>query len=92
MVQSITDWLQQSRLTVVAIEQETGRLRVKGEADVCRDLTCAGGTLVVTDDETKADLGLLNPGDIIKIEPAGGRPEKIIVVRRVWEELTSPEL
>jgi hypothetical protein len=92
MAQSITDWLQESRLTVVAVEKATNRLRVKGEADLCSDLTCRDGTLVVTDDETRADLDFLNPGDIIKVEPAGGPPERIVVVRRVWEELASPEL
>ena len=92
MSQSLTEWLQQSRLTVVAVDKENGRLRVKRSDDQCSDLSCQKGTLVVTEDETRADLDLLNPGDIIKVEPAGGRPEKIVVVRRVWEELASPEL
>jgi len=34
----------------------------------------------------------LNPGDIVKLDSSGGRPDRIVVVRRVWEELTSPEL
>ena len=31
MVQSLTDWLKQSRLIVVAVEMDKGRVRVKGE-------------------------------------------------------------
>ena len=92
MAQSLTDWLQRSRLTVVSVDREAGRLRVKGEADACRDLACQQGTLVVTDEGTGADLARLNPGDIIKVEPSPGEPQRIVVVRRVWEEFTSPEM
>jgi hypothetical protein len=92
MAQSLTDWLQQSRLMVVEVDKAAGRLRVKGPSGTCTDLSCRDQILVVTDDGTSDDLGALNPGDIIKLEPAAGRPEKIVVVRRVWEELASPEL
>jgi hypothetical protein len=33
----------------------------------------------------------LNPGDIIRLDQQTGRPDRIVVVRRVWDELTSPE-
>ena len=92
MAQSLTDWLQQSRLMVVEADKAAGRLRVKGPSCTCTDLSCREPTLVVTDDGTSGDLGALNPGDIIKLEPVAGRPVKIVVVRRVWEELASPEL
>jgi hypothetical protein len=91
MIERVTEWLQKSRLTVVSVDKESGRLRVRGEADRCSDLSCHDGTLIVTDDASRADLDLLNPGDIIKIEPSPEKPEKIVVVRRVWEELASPE-
>lgn len=91
MAQSLTEWLQQSRLTVVSVDKPSGRLRVKGEADACSDLVCQESTLVITD-EGQAGLDALNPGDIVKIESVAGRAEKIVVVRRVWEELGSPEL
>jgi hypothetical protein len=45
----------------------------------------------VTDEGTAANLAALNPGDIVRIDESSGRPERIVVVRRVWEELTSPE-
>lgn len=87
---SLTDWLQRSRLTVVAVDQTNGRIRVRGEADVCSELTCGEGALVVTE-EGRSGLDALIPGDIIKVEP-GDRPQQIIVVRRAWEEIASPEI
>ena len=91
MSQSLTDWLQQSRFVVVAVDPARHTLRIKGEAEICTDLSCSERTLVVSDEGTAPDLTALNAGDIVKIEEGSGRPEKIVVVRRVWEELTTPE-
>lgn len=91
MTESLTDRLQRSRLTVVDVDPTGGRLRVRGEADACSELSCPPEVLVMTE-EGSAGLQALNPGDIIKLEPPAGRPEKIIVLRRVWEEIASPEL
>jgi hypothetical protein len=91
MTQSLTDWLQQSRVVVVAVDPANRRVRVKGEAEACTDLSCSERTVVVTDEGTAANLAALNPGDIVRIDESSGRPERIVVVRRVWEELTSPE-
>ena len=91
MSQSLTDWLQQSRFVVVAVDPARRSLRIRGEAEVCTDLSCSERTLVVTDEGVAPDLSALNAGDIVKIEEASGRPERIVVVRRVWEELTTPE-
>jgi hypothetical protein len=90
MTQSLTDWLQQSRLVVVGVDAERRRIRVKTEADACTDVSCSERTVVVTD-EGVGDLAAINAGDIVRIEDASGLPERIVVVRRVWEELTSPE-
>lgn len=90
MAQSLTDLIQKSRLTVVEVDKGAGRLRVRDDSEMCTDLTCQG-SLVVTDEESRADLGLINPGDIVKVEPNAGRPERIVVVRRAWEEYASPE-
>ena len=92
MVQSLSELIQESRLTIVAVDKSRGRVRVRGAADACTDLSCSEHALVVTDDVAKADLELLNPGDIVKIEPAAGPAEKIVVVRRAWEEIASPEI
>jgi len=91
MAQSLTDWLQQSRVVVVAVDVAAHRVRVKSEAEACTDLSCSERTLVVTDEDQAAGLAALNPGDIVRVEERSGRPERIVVVRRVWEELTSPE-
>ena len=91
MTQSLTDWLQQARVTVVEVDREKGRLRVRGASDACSDLACSERTVVVTDDDARSGLGALNPGDIVRVESTDGRPERIVVLRRVWDELTSPE-
>jgi hypothetical protein len=91
MAQSLTDWLQQSRVIVVGVDPVTRRVRIKDEADACTDLSCSERTLVVTDDGAAPSLASLNPGDIVRVEEKSGRAERIVVVRRVWEELTSPE-
>jgi hypothetical protein len=91
MTQSLTDWLQQSRVVVVGVDPVTRRIRVKNENEACTDLSCHERTLVVSEDGAAPDLGSLNAGDIIRVEDKSGRPERIVVVRRVWEELTSPE-
>ena len=91
MAQSLTDWLQQSRVVVVGVDLITRSVRVKSEAAACTDLSCSERTLVVTDEGEGHSLATLNPGDIVRVEEKSGRPERIVVVRRVWEELTSPE-
>src|SRR5215470_12430168 len=91
MTESLTDFLQRSRLIVVAIDPASGHLRVRGEAAACTDLQCHDQTIVVTDESAHAGLAALNPGDIVRVDTAAGRAQRIVVVRRVWEELTSPE-
>ena len=92
MSQSLTDWLQQNRLIVVSVDTTRRRVRVKGAADACMDLSCSERTVVVSDEEAAGGLGGLNAGDIVNLDGgAPDRPERIVVVRRVWEELTSPE-
>lgn len=88
---SLTDSLQQDRHIIVAIDTSRGTVRIKDVADACTDLSCTDKTLVVSDEGSRADLTALNAGDIVKLEGPPGRPERIIVVRRVWDELSSPE-
>ena len=91
MSQSLTDWLQQSRFVVVAVDPARRSVRLKGHTDMCTDISCSERTVVVSDEGTGADLTALNAGDVVKIEEQSGRPERIVVVRRVWEELSTPE-
>ena len=90
MSQSLTDWLQQSRYTVVRVDKERGQVRVRAHGDACTDLACGEPALVMAEDGPTG-LDTLNPGDIIRLDQEAGRPDRIVVVRRVWEELTSPE-
>jgi hypothetical protein len=92
MAQNLSELIQQSRMVVVEVDKSRGRLRVRGAADACTDLSCSEQALVVTDERAEADLDLLNPGDIVKIEPGVGSVERIVVVRRAWEEIASPEI
>jgi hypothetical protein len=89
---SLTDSLQQDRHIVVAVDPARRTLRLRGAADACTDLSCSEHTLVVSDDAgSRADLTTLNAGDIVKLEGPFDRPQRIVVVRRVWDELSSPE-
>ena len=90
MTQSYTDWLQQSRVTVVSVDPLEHRLRIKGEG--CSDLSCHERTVVITEDGVEAPLDSLNPGDVVRIDEAGRSVAKIVVLRRVWEQIASPEL
>jgi len=91
MSQSLTERLQTVRLTVVQVDAAQGRLRVRGEADACSEITCGEQTLVISD-EARGGLEALQPGDIVKIEPAAAQPQRIVIVRRAWDETASPEI
>jgi hypothetical protein len=92
MTQSLTDWLQQNRLVVVSVDATARRVRLRGATDACRDLACAEQTVVVTDDAAAGGLEALNAGDIVRLDGGtAAQPDRIVVVRRVWDELTSPE-
>lgn len=90
MTQSLTDWLQQSRVMVVEVNRQQGRLRVRGET--CSDLSCHEQTVVITEEGVEAPVDALNPGDIVRIEAGGPGVARIVVLRRVWEQIASPEL
>ena len=94
MTASLTDRLQQSRLMIVEVDREGGRLRVRGAA--CSDLSCHARTVVVTEDGSLAGVDALNPGDIVRIEEdareGGVTVARVVVLRRVWERIASPEL
>jgi hypothetical protein len=91
MTQSLTDWLQNSRFTVVEVDPPRGRVRVRGAADACSELACGERTLVVSA-EGRGGLETLIPGDTIKVEAANGGAQTIVVLRRAWEDIASPEV
>jgi hypothetical protein len=86
-----TTSLQQDRHIVVSVDRSSGTVRIKSAAETCTDLSCSEQTLVVSDEGTHADLSRLNAGDIVRLEGHARRPQRIVVVRRVWDELSSPE-
>ena len=90
MAYSLSDSLERERFSVVNVDKGTGRLRVKGMADACTDLACAGAE-IITDEGVSKDLDTVRPGDIIKMTQKDGRAHEIVVVRRAYEEYSSPE-
>jgi hypothetical protein len=91
MSQTLTDWLRDSRYVVVDIERDLGRVRVRSAVAGCSDLTCGAQVVVVDETGKSGSLDTLNPGDVIKVTTEAGQPDRLVVVRRVWDELSSPE-
>jgi hypothetical protein len=77
---------------VVSVDPVRRNLRLRGIRDECSDLRCGHDTVVVADEETTSELDALSPGDIVKIEAPADGPQRIVVLRRAWEEYASPEL
>jgi hypothetical protein len=90
MAYSLTESLGRDRFSVVAVDTTTGRLRVKGVADACTDFSCEGAD-IITEEGASKDLEMVRPGDIIRMEQQDGRAREIVVVRRAYEEYSSPE-
>jgi len=90
MAMSLTDSLKHTRYSVVSVDKLAGRLRIKSEAELCADFAC-GEAEIVTEEGRTRDLDEINPGDIITLEHQNGMAKKIRVVRRVFDEYSSPE-
>jgi hypothetical protein len=90
MAHSLTESLKHNRFHVVEVDKAAARLRVRNEAEMCTDLNC-DGTVIVTDEGRSNDLAQLNAGDIVTMVQQDGRAREIRVVRRVFEEYSSPE-
>ena len=90
MAYSLTDSLGRDRFSVVEVDKTVGRVRVKGVADACTDFSCEGAD-IITEEGASKDLEMLRPGDIIRLEQKDGRAREIVVVRRAYEEYSSPE-
>ncbi|WP_410962815.1 hypothetical protein, partial [Salmonella sp. SAL4446] len=78
MSQTLTDWLRHSRLVVVDIQRELGRVRVRSEESGCSDLTCGAQAVVVDETGTSGGLDTLNPGDVVKIATEAGQPDRLV--------------
>jgi hypothetical protein len=73
----LTDRLQTERMTVVRVDHDAGRFQCAEH----RRWTSA----------LKADLRDVQQGDIVRVEPAKGKPARIVVVRTAVDEIASPE-
>jgi hypothetical protein len=79
------------RQTVLNVDPAARRfLSVTGTGQV-RVSEVNRGTLVLTEETQGAGLALLKPGDVIRVEPPNGQIQRIVVLRRGWQELESPE-
>jgi len=90
MARSLTDSLKHDRYRVVEVDTAAGRLRIKSEADMCSDIAC-GEAEIVTDEGRTRDLAEINPGDIVMLDHKDGKATEVRVVRRVFDEYSSPE-
>jgi len=83
--------VQMGRQTVLNVDPAARRfLSVTGTGQV-RVSEVNRGTLVLTEETQGAGLALLKPGDVIRVEPTHGQIQRIVVLRRGWQELESPE-
>jgi hypothetical protein len=73
----LTDRLQAERMTVVSVDHAAGRFQCAEH----RRWTSA----------LRADLRDVQQGDIVTVEPAKGKPARIVIVRTAADEITSPE-
>jgi len=83
--------VQMGRQTVLNVDPAARRfLSVTGTGQV-RVSEVNRGTRVLTEETQGAGLALLTPGDVIRVEPRHGQIQRIVVLRRGWQELESPE-
>ena len=83
--------VQMGRQTVLNVDPAARRFLSLTATGQVRESEVSKGTLVVTEDRHGAGLALRRPGDVIRIEAPRGPIQKIVVLRRGWQELESPE-
>ena len=88
---SLTAAIQTGRMTVLKVNREANQIVSLNSEGRVRVTTVSNKTVVVTEDKKAADLALLNAGDLIQVEPRDGQIQRILVLRRAWQETTSPE-
>ena len=83
--------VQMGRNTVLTVDpaaRRFGSLTGTGHVRVSHG---SNGMLVVTQEAQPAGLALLMPGDVIRVEAPHGQIQRVVVLRRGWQELESPE-
>lgn len=86
VAQSLTESIQETRMTVLRVDRLAGRFLCSQHGWMA-----APTAVVVRDDARKGDLALLKVGDVIRAEGKAGYIEKIIVLRHAADEITIPE-
>jgi hypothetical protein len=77
MAAGLTERLQASRMPVLQIDKVSGRSM------------CVEHYRWTSID--RSNLGSVQPGDIVRVEEANGRPARLVVLRTAADELTSSE-
>jgi hypothetical protein len=77
MAAGLTERLQASRMTVLQVDKVAGRFM------------CVEHYRWTAVD--RSNLGSVQPGDIVRVEQANGRPGRLVLLRTAADELTSPE-
>ncbi|MBI3625589.1 MAG: hypothetical protein HY215_05530 [Candidatus Rokubacteria bacterium] len=90
---ALTNAIQTDRMTVLEVNAAAGQIYCLEADGRLRVVEFPNGVpMVVTNGMRRADLGLLSPGDLIKVQRAkDGQAHTIIVLRRGSDEITSPE-
>lgn len=87
----LTAAVQQRRLTVLEVNEGAGRLVSLSAAGRVLVTDLADAPFVVTEENGAGSLALLKPGDVVRIEQAHGKAQRIVVLRHGWQEMESPE-
>ena len=88
----LTDALQSERLTVIEVNATHGHLvSVNGNPEHRIVHRAARGVLVLSEAGQTVGLGSVHPGDIIKAHVRDGQTQQIIILRRAWAEIGTPE-
>ncbi len=82
---------QVGRLTVLEVNQKDRRLLSLNARGRVLAAEVSNEAVVITEDRKAADLGLVKPGDIVRVEASQGQIHKIVVLRAAWQEITSQE-
>jgi hypothetical protein len=83
--------LQQRRLTVLEINEKARRLVSRNEAGRVLVTELGRDPYVVTEERGAGSLALLQPGDVVRVDPVSGQARLIVVLRHAWQEAESPE-
>lgn len=88
---NLTAAIQTGRMTVLRVNREAHQIVSLNNEGRVRVTKVSNKAVVVTEDKKAADLAFLNAGDLIQVELRNGQIQRILVLRRAWQEMASPE-